>query len=224
MLAFGLLFAQTEDALIMSTQGLVNGSFTPNQWGAQNMAILTNAHSQAYVMGAQSVGVGLVPADTTAYINLVMQEQAVFMQGFVDDLEQADPRYLQEPKTIEQLYPDIGTHEDILKRVQPPESPAHEIDFDDEKWDDKAIVQRLTLYNERVRGTANLGAVDMLDVTDEIKWIDHKSPEECQDCVGRGGKIYLKGTLPGVPGDGSTECGVRCRCHLELLDGTVIAF
>jgi len=152
-----------------------------------------------------------------------MMEQAEFLAGFVDDLENGDTRYR---KTLTELYPDMGTEAEILERVRKGElaEPFRiEDDFAD-YWDERNINLRLRLYAERLRGTANWGAIDMLSPTDEIYWRDRKDESECADCPEFAKNVYVKGTLPAVPGDGHTECGVNCRCHLETADGSVIMF
>lgn len=238
-LLFGLLFASTESSLNGLVSGLVNGTFTPNQFGAHALGVLYGAHTQAYVYGSGSTGGNLVVADTQAYINQVMKEQAEFLSGFIDQLENNDPRYV---KTLEQLYPDLGDEKDILERVakgeiaEPPPPIIEPVtpsilplpDKTDEEelyYDEKAIQERMRLYNERVRGTANWGAVDMLAPWEEIKWVLDSNENHCEDCprLAKGGP-YRKNTLPTVPGAGATQCLVNCRCRLELLDGTVIEF
>lgn len=221
LLAFGMLQASVEDQLTVFVSSLVNGWFTPNQMGAAAIHTLTPAHATAYTFGASFQGYSIPQYQTQAYIDRVMDEQEDFMVGFVDALDNHDTRYI---KSLEQLYPDLGTEEEILARVASGDLHLPPAVGSDEYWDEKAINHRMQLYAERLRGTANWAAIDTLDVTDEIRWKDVKDKSECEVCAERGMTIWLKDTLPGVPGDGSTPCGVRCRCELELLDGTVIHF
>lgn len=229
LLAFGMLLGFTDDILQSFTRGLASGSLTPNQWGASVLATLHFAHSQAYVQGAGSAGVSVTPMDVKPYIDFVTDEQATFLEGFVEDLESKDKRYL---KTIDELYPEgvqdvdpSATVEEGVSKTEIDElTPPGELVDDDLYYDEKAINQRLSLYVERLRGTANWGAVDMLDAADEIRWVLDTNENHCETCLSRSKVMWLKGTLPGVPGDGSSECGVHDRCHLELSDGTIIQF
>jgi len=222
-LAFGILTAATTESLVSHVLGLVNGSLSTNQFGAASMATLKHAHTMAYVYGAQSTGGDVQPADTVPYIDIVAKEQEEFLQGFIDQLEDKDRRYV---KSLEELYPDLGDEKDILARIREGGvmPPAHLPDSPNDYYDEKAIQHRMRFYNERVRGTANWGAVDMLAPWEEIKWVDIKDESECRDCPKLAQKEYRKDSLPTVPGAGQTECGVFCRCELQLLDGTVIQF
>ncbi len=222
--AFGVLYAATEDMLQNHTSMLVNGSLTPSQWGAAVLATLGHSHSVAYYQGAQSMGGDITPAEAQPIVSKTLREQAQFLSEFVADLEEGDKRY---QTTLEQLYPEFGDEKDIMARIKSGDViPPHPIeDEGDEYWNEKAINQRLMLYNERTRGTANWGAVDMLSPTEEIYWrLDPAETHHCLDCPMRAKNVYVKGTLPGVPGDGSTECKVYCKCQLELSDGTVVMF
>lgn len=221
--SLGVLMASTEDLLSNHTAMLVNGSLTPSQWGASVFATLSHAHPMAYVIGANSLGGEVTPTEAQILLGQTMRDQAEFLSEFIEDLEEGDPRYR---KTLEELYPELGTEEEIKTRLLEDDKilPAKVEDFEGEFWDEKEINRRLFLYNERIRGTANWAAVDMLSPTEEIYWRDDPSPSECDECKGRARVTWFKGTLPGVPGDGSTPCMVHCRCHLELADGTVIQF
>ena len=220
--AFGVLFASTDDILTSYTIMLVNGSLTPSQWGSSVLATLAHSHAVAYSQGAQSLGGDVTPAEAADLLVPTMRVQAGFLSEFVEDLENGDPRYR---KTLDELYPEIGTNEEILARVKAGdlELPA-KIGDDEEYWNEKAILQRLHLYNERIRGSGNWGAVDMLNVSEPIRWKLDINENHCDTCLARSKVIWFKGTLPGVPGDGTSECGVNDRCHLELEDGTLIMF
>ncbi len=222
-LAFGVLFANTENILSNHVSMLVNGTLTPNQLGAVTLNTLNHAHATGYSIGANSIGADLTPAEAQPLVSRTMYEQAQFLGEFMEDLESKDPRYV---KTLEELYPEIGDEKDIIARIKAGDiiQPHPIEDEGNEYYDEKAIQWRMQLYAERVRGTANWGAVNMLGVSEPIYWRDTKLPGECEECPERAATIWFKGTLPGVPGDGSTPCGVRCRCHLELDDGTVIQF
>jgi hypothetical protein len=223
LLAFGTLFAATEDLLQSHTTMLINGSLTPNQWGASVLATLGHSHAVAYSQGAQSLGGDVTPAEAQILLADTMAIQAQFLSEFIENLEIGDPRYR---KTLDELYPDIGTNEEIEARIKKGElaEPTPVEPGSNEYWNEKAINQRLDLYNERVRGTANWGAVDMLLPTEEIYWRLDNNENHCDTCPPRSKQVYVKGTLPAVPGDGNSECGVRCRCWLELQDGSIIQF
>lgn len=222
-LAFGLLFAATAEVLDGHILGLVNGSLTISQFGANSLATLSHAHATGYSQGANSVGGDMTPAEAQEYTRAVMIDQAIFLNGFLNQLEDKDPRYV---KTLEELYSDLGTEEEIMARVKDGSvmPPAHIEDSGSEYYDEHALQQRMRLYNERVRGTANWGAVEMLAPWEEIHWVLGDNEDHCQDCPRIARKTYRKDTLPGVPGSGFTECLVWCRCELQLDDGTVIQF
>ena len=204
---------------------LVNGTLTPNQLGAVTLNTLNHAHSTGYSIGANSIGADLTPAEAQPLVSRTMYEQAQFLGEFMEDLESKDPRYV---KTLEELYPEIGDEKEILARIKADDiiQPHPIEDEGNEYYDEKAIQWRMQLYAERVRGTANWGAVNMLNPTDEIYWRLDPSPdvEHCDTCIAFSKITWYKGTLEGVPGSGVTICGVNDRCNLELADGTVIQF
>jgi hypothetical protein len=209
--SFGVLYVATEKLLANYTEMLVEGLIDPSGWGAKALATISHAHSMAYVYGAQSMGGNVTPTEAEGLLQTTLQDQAEFLYGFVLDLESGDERYLYNPN-IDPKIPDTI--------FAPPPIEDEENPY----WDEKAINQRLFLYNERTRGTANWAAVDMLHPSEKIYWIDDPSESECDVCKWRSTVTWYKGTLPGVPGDGSTPCLVHCKCHLELADGTIIQF
>lgn len=76
------------------------------------------------------------------------------------------------------------------------------------------VRNRLNLYTNRLRSTANKGFLVPGDDDALYDWV-MLAVEHCSDCPGRQeGSPYTKRTLPGIPGDGSTECKVNCACVL----------
>lgn len=224
--SFGLLLGVTQDRIDGVIAGLVQGHLNPNQFGAACLPILRAAHAPAYVMGAASVGVETTEEATEPYIDRVMAAQAEFLDGFVDQLKTGDKRYF---KTLEELYPEFPDRAAIIEADQTGEiNIPNEIHLPNENepgyYDDHAIQERMKMYVERVRGTGNWGAIDALAPWEEIYWQLGPNENHCQDCPERASKTWRSNTLPGTPGDGSTECLVYCHCRLELADGTLIEF
>jgi hypothetical protein len=78
---------------------------------------------------------------------------------------------------------------------------------------------RAALYALRLTGTANEGWLAGLPADTEVLWVRH-AEESCADCLAEAAKGWRKkGELDRYPGDGSTACVTRCKCHLETRSG-----
>jgi hypothetical protein len=76
-----------------------------------------------------------------------------------------------------------------------------------------AIEQRANLYSSRLFGSANASWVNTLPEATVFTW--HTTAlENCSQCASYNGLKYTRATLPGVPGDGHTDCNTKCRCYL----------
>lgn len=82
---------------------------------------------------------------------------------------------------------------------------------------------RFALYSLRLAGTANdswlrtMKAAKGVDV--EVRWVKH-AKESCPDCLFEAGQGWRPAyTLHRVPGEGSTQCKIRCKCQLLTRDG-----
>lgn len=92
-------------------------------------------------------------------------------------------------------------------------------DIEEGKYDgkSKALADRANQYVARIRGVAHEAFVATLDADTQIAWILGPCAH-CRDCPIRAEfSPYTKATLPGIPGDGSTECLNFCCCGLEAL-------
>lgn len=80
------------------------------------------------------------------------------------------------------------------------------------------LARRLEWWVRRLRGTAEEAWVRAAPPGTLFRWhLGHS--EHCDDCVERATHgPYTIETLPGYPGDGSTECGLGCHCWLEMVD------
>jgi hypothetical protein len=91
----------------------------------------------------------------------------------------------------------------------------------DGSFQENRIAWRAALYAYRLLGTANAAWAHTLgDETLLFYW--HLGPNEnhCDDCPGfETGSPYTLATLPAFPGEGSTECGVNCKCYLTTSRG-----
>lgn len=80
--------------------------------------------------------------------------------------------------------------------------------------------QRLELYAQRTRGTANAAFVGASG-DDLFDWV-MLAAEHCDVCPKRqAGSPYTVRTLPSYPGDGRTPCLANCGCVLVRHDGTI---
>jgi hypothetical protein len=81
---------------------------------------------------------------------------------------------------------------------------------------------RFALYSLRLGGTANQAWVETLRAergTVEVLWVRH-ARESCQDCrIEAAYGWRAASSLRRVPGDGSTQCVVRCKCRLQTREG-----
>lgn len=80
--------------------------------------------------------------------------------------------------------------------------------------------QRLELYAQRTRGTAN-EAFAHTSGDDLFDWV-MLAAEHCEVCPTRqAGSPYTAATLPSYPGDGRTPCLANCGCVLVRHDGVI---
>jgi hypothetical protein len=190
---------------------LSTNTITPNQFGAQMLGTLQMAHPRAWTFGAQSQGASVVLADGVDATRDVVKAQADFLQGFIDDLTNRDPRYVQMPEYMRGAIPNEapGFITDLVGERNP---SLAEIEYRATPIENRAL-----LYNERVRGSANRGALDALPPWAEIDWVLGPNEDHCEDCpmLAKNGP-YRPNTLPTLPGEGMTECLVNCRCHLKI--------
>ena len=66
--------------------------------------------------------------------------------------------------------------------------------------------------------TANFSSnLAPLRITNNFRWNWEPSAEHCDTCVGRQGQVksYEDWEAVGLPGSGTTDCGIYCRCSLE---------
>ncbi len=76
---------------------------------------------------------------------------------------------------------------------------------------------RMGMYAYTLDGVFNHGKVEGSPDNSEIEWVVDPAAESCADCLDIAEKgPYTKDTLPCSPGDGTTSCKSRCRCHLEI--------
>lgn len=71
---------------------------------------------------------------------------------------------------------------------------------------------RMELYANAVRAAYWGGSSNEADDDEPMDWVT-TAHESCEDCLAReANSPYTRGTLPGVPGDGSTQCRTNCKC------------
>lgn len=90
---------------------------------------------------------------------------------------------------------------------------------DDGSRDDKAIHRRAQMYADRVSGSASEAFVLASHSAARFHW--RLGPNDhCPTCLklARTGP-YTDRELPTYPRAGATDCGTKCRCHLERTDG-----
>ena len=91
---------------------------------------------------------------------------------------------------------------------------------DDGQLDADAVLNRMRMYQGRMRGTAGLGFVDPLTPATEIWWVLGGTEDHCLDCPYNASvSPWTKDTLYTTPGGGDTICLYNCRCHLATSDG-----
>lgn len=82
---------------------------------------------------------------------------------------------------------------------------------------------RFALYALRLAGTSNSAWLETMKREEQnlvVKWVLGSANEHCADCRAEAGKGWREASsLTRVPGDGSTECVVRCRCSIHTRDG-----
>lgn len=80
------------------------------------------------------------------------------------------------------------------------------------------VVRRVKLYSGRATAMYEAGWIQNLTNETLIDWVLGIA-EHCETCpIYSGNSPYIKSTLPGLPGEGFniTQCGVNCKCHLEI--------
>lgn len=85
--------------------------------------------------------------------------------------------------------------------------------------DPERCLSRIELYGDRAHGTAYEACVGTLGIEDEIYWrlSDGAGEKHCKSCPAwASAGPYSRFSLPAVPGDGKSECGTNCLCHLEI--------
>lgn len=86
------------------------------------------------------------------------------------------------------------------------------------------ILNRMGLYQGKVRGSASRGFVDGSKIEDQFIWV-LGGKEHCSTCpqlAAASAEVpFTRNTLSQYPGDGSTECLGNCKCHLvRVRDGS----
>ena len=79
--------------------------------------------------------------------------------------------------------------------------------------------QRCDLYALSIRGSASEAWASSQNEDDEIDWVLGDA-EHCDDCIALAAQSpYTGNTLYAYPGQGDTECGMHCHCHLATASG-----
>lgn len=194
----GLLLDSVQGEIHAHVLGFANNLTTPGQFGAAMITTLSYAHAQAYVYGYGLTGSTVLTINqANQAVRGTMQAQVQFLQGFIEDLEERDPRYVAEPEK--------------------PSRPVALLDRPEEEteWDMAPILTRARMYAERLRGTAGQAAVDALPETAIIEWRLGPNEDHCEDCPKWSAEgPYDKYSLPAIPGDGLSQCRVNCLCSL----------
>ena len=223
---FGQMLLLTELEIMAHVVALSTGTINTNQFGAQMLGTLQTAHPRAWVFGAQSQGSPVTIADGVEATAATVRDQADYLDGFIQDLTDEDPRYVtkfddeivfrEDPRYVRKFDDEIAFRED----------PRYVTKFDDEiVFREDPIETRALLYNERIRGTANRGALDALPPWTEIDWVLGPNENHCEDCpeLAKNGP-YRPDTIPTLPGEGMTECLVNCKCKLRIDGREMIQF
>lgn len=88
-----------------------------------------------------------------------------------------------------------------------------------------AIQSRAGQYVSALHGTANEAFSATAREEDRLYWVYTPGAEHCSECPALAeGSPYLPGNLLQYPGDGNTECGVNCKCHIRRERGNVSGF
>lgn len=86
--------------------------------------------------------------------------------------------------------------------------------------DTAAVARRAAAYVIALRVTANQAWIDALPGGTLFTWVLGAAEHHCGDCPSwAAGGPYGADDLPALPGDGSSECGIGCKCDLETTDG-----
>lgn len=85
----------------------------------------------------------------------------------------------------------------------------------------REALQRVELYANRVRGTANEGFREASETGGyTFDWMLGRPEEHCLECPSYAGRNpWRPSELPTVPGAGGTTCGSNCLCRLVRSDG-----
>jgi len=80
------------------------------------------------------------------------------------------------------------------------------------------VLQRMRLYSQKGRGTANYGFVDSGGPEEVYDWQLGGAEDHCEDCpvLAEGGP-YTPATLYTTPGACDTPCLGNCKCRIERL-------
>lgn len=89
-----------------------------------------------------------------------------------------------------------------------------------------ALSARLSLYAIRLRGTANEAWTLSLPPDTLLDWVlGEPETHHCQTCPERAASgPYLASRISFWPGDGTSECGVRCLCEWQIAGGGGLGF
>lgn len=83
----------------------------------------------------------------------------------------------------------------------------------------EAILNRVHLYSKSIRITSIKSWLSVQKSDEEFYWVV-TARESCVDCpYVAEGSPYTKQTLYLLPGDGTTECKMNCKCYLRNSSG-----
>ncbi len=184
---FAALHAATEESARNLAHQLTEGALSPAQFGHEMADLLTEAHTQAVVLGRWHAGDHeLEEADDRRFAEAVMDGSADqpgqldYLAAFVDDL-QGD-------------------------RYRDPEGMLRE----------DAVARRAGLYAGRLAGTGNEVWGLTLPEDAEYWWVLNPEAASCNDCPALEERSpYSIASLPTWPGKAETACLTQCRCAVE---------
>ncbi len=189
---FQALHADTEAQARNLAHRLAEGALTPLDFGHAMADLLTQAHTQAVVLGRWHAGDhALEEADDRRFALSVMEGtedrpgQFDYLAGFVDDL--AGDRYRDE----------------------------------DGRLQEAAVARRAASYSAALLGTANEVWGLTLPPEVLYSWIlgahDEANCSDCPELAARG--PWTAAEMPTWPGLCETQCLWNCRCHATASTG-----
>lgn len=160
---------------------------------------LMGAHVQATYLGRRLSGnVGPSGLADQQFAQTVVLEQHQYLVGLINDI--ATGKYPLNADALSAIRP-VGEDGPVGGTLS------------------AVLVRRIGMYAARLRGTANQSWALAQAVGTLVNWVLHPA-EHCSSCEERAaGSPYDAHTIPWVPSDGSSECGVNCKCTLELVGG-----